>query len=358
MSLAIYSFFVREKNTSRFDSRVEKFMPVVARDCWIGVSEFLDSKSYRNLLCTGKEVYQYMVSGGDEHVWRILSFKYLVTRHLLLPSGSSWRDYFRTACFVSDKSQNNLSVALRLASSMGYNFIVNYILSNYAIDVNDASDTDQTGFTQSGSRAIHHACKSGRLDTAILLLSKFKASPDALDHNGRTALMLASAHGHYDVCECLIKYGCDVNISAHFGFTALHFASMMHYSSIVSLLLDNCAQVTIRDQRGWTPLMVAISSVPREKGGPSHIADRQVRVRQTLAQLLRNGANWSSPDCILTGKSVMDIAASLGLDEIASWMKEFVRNVPRGSSPKMLMPSVDCQSGTEMSNTRDVYYNL
>jgi len=170
-----------------------------------------------------------------------------------------------------------------------------------------------------------------------LLLEKFKANPDGLDHNGRTALMLASAHGHYDVCEALIRNGCDVNMSAHFGFTALHFASMMHYSNIVSLLLEKGAQVTIRDQRGWTPLMVAISSVPRENGSRPQSVERLVRVRQTLAQLLRHGADWSKRDCVLTGKSVMDIATSLGLDEIASWMRDFVENIPRASSPKMLM---------------------
>ncbi len=262
---------------------------------------------------------------GDELVWLRLCANLLPNVIPAFPAGSSWRNYFRVMNFVWNKSPRNLAGAIRIAASCGHDFILQYILSNYNVDVNDASDTDQTGFTQSGSRAIHQACKNGHLVTVSLLLDVFKAEPDALDHNGRTALMLASAHGHFDVCRYMIhRGGCDVNVAAHFGFTALHFASMMHYSNIVSLFLERGASVTVRDQRGWTPLMVAISSVPRDMD-----SSRNVRVRQTLAHLLRYGADCFTPDCILTGKSVMDIAKSLGLFEIVSWMEDFVQTLPR-----------------------------
>ncbi len=302
----------------------KKIEAAVARDCWIGVSEFLDPQSYRNLLISGPEISQSIGNDGDELVWRSLCSNMLPHVMQVLPSGSSWRNYFRVMNFVWNKSPRNLPGAMRIAACCGYDFILQYLLSIYNVDVNDASDTDQTGFTQSGSRAIHQACKNGHLSTLHLLVDVFKAEPDALDHNGRTALMLASAHGHFDVCKYMIDRQCDVNVSAHFGFTALHFAAMMHYSSIVSLLLERGGSVRVRDQRGWTPLMVAISSVPRDMD-----LVRNVRVRQTLAHLLRNGADCFTPDCILTGKSVMDIAKSLGLLEIVSWMEDFVHTLPR-----------------------------
>jgi len=260
-------------------------------------------------------------------VWHSFCFTVLRDHCGELPVTSSWRNYFRVMNFVASKSPNNLTGAMRISASSGHDFILQYLLSNYKLDVNDASDIDQTGFTQSGSRAIHQACKNGRLSTVRLLVDVFKAEPDAVDHNGRTALMLAAAHGHFEVCKYLIvQGGCDVNITAHFGFTALHFASMMHYSNIVSLLLEHGASVVLRDQRGWTPLMVAISSVPRDMD-----SDRNVRVRQTLAHLLRRGADCTTPDCILTGKCVLDIAKSLGLFEIVSWMEDFVHTLPRSA---------------------------
>ena len=304
---------------------MKKIESAVARDCWIGVSEFLDPSTYRKLLITGHEVRASIGPDGDELIWRKFCYNILAEHIVEVPLVSSWRNYFRAMNFVANHSPHNFTGAVRIAASRGYNFILQYLLANYKLDVNDASDIDQTGFTQSGSRAIHQACKNGHLSTVCLLVDIFKAAPDALDHNGRTALMLASAHGHFEVCKYLITLGgCDVNVAAHFGFTALHFASMMHYSNIVSLLLEHGASVAVRDQRGWTPLMVAISSVPRDMD-----IDRNVRVRQTLAHLLRRGADCTTPDCILTGKSVMDIAKSLGLLEIVSWMEDFVRTLPR-----------------------------
>jgi hypothetical protein len=52
----------------------------------------------------------------------------------------------------------------------------------------------------------------------------------------------------------------------------------------------------------------------------------------------------------------MDIATSLGLDEIASWMKEFVQHVPR-----MLLPTaavITHVTGHDDNAVDDVYYNL
>ena len=306
---------------------MKKIESAVARDCWIGVSEFLDPCSYRELLITGNEIRNAIGRDGDELIWRKFCGAMLRDSIVDLPIGSSWRNYFRVMNFVANRSPHNFTGAMRISASLGYDFILQYLLSNYKLDVNDASDIDQTGFTQSGSRAIHQASKNGRLSTVEILVDVFKAEPDAVDHNGRTALMLASAHGHFDVCKYLIRRGgCDVNVAAHFGFTALHFAAMMHYSSIVSLLLEHGATVALRDQRGWTPLMVAISSVPRDMD-----PDRNVRVRQTLAHLLRRGADCTTSDCILTGKSVMDIAKSLGLFEIVSWMEDFVQTLPRSA---------------------------
>jgi len=48
---------------------------------------------------------------------------------------------------------------------------------------------------------------------------------DAADKNGRTALHVAAANGHFQVVEELLSWGADVNKAAKGGQTPLHTAA-------------------------------------------------------------------------------------------------------------------------------------
>lgn len=72
---------------------------------------------------------------------------------------------------------------------------------------------------------------------------------------GRTALMWASNKGYTEIAKQLIDNGADVNIKNNNGFTALMSASMNNHIDIVKLLLDNNADVNVNN--GNTALTMA-----------------------------------------------------------------------------------------------------
>lgn len=54
----------------------------------------------------------------------------------------------------------------------------------------------------------------------------------------------------------LIKYT-DINVTTGNGFSPLHVAARFNYFEIIDLLIENGADVNLKNAFGWTPLMVA-----------------------------------------------------------------------------------------------------
>ena len=90
---------------------------------------------------------------------------------------------------------------------------------------------------------------------------------DDRDHDGWTALHIASNIGYLEISELLTSSGADVNISTSYGWTALHYASINGRLKIVQLLLCQGADMSIRTNNGRTALDSASS------GGHLEIAD-------------------------------------------------------------------------------------
>jgi len=81
---------------------------------------------------------------------------------------------------------------------------------------------------------------------------------NALDEEGRTALMYASFNGFTDILELLIKNGAEVDIADYSGRTALLFASSGPFPETVKLLLDHKADPNVADNvERFTALMYA-----------------------------------------------------------------------------------------------------
>lgn len=80
---------------------------------------------------------------------------------------------------------------------------------------------------------------------------------DALDGNGLTALMWASAYGQVPTVQLLLKHNALVDRVGHEGETALHYAAAGGHSDVVRILLTEGAQVNHTDDVGNTALMYA-----------------------------------------------------------------------------------------------------
>jgi ankyrin repeat protein len=94
------------------------------------------------------------------------------------------------------------------------------------------------------------------------LLIDYGARVNDRDEHGRTALMIAVFFDHYYddnniITEMLIKNRADINAQNNAGLTALYYAINHANIEAIKLLVENGANVNIRDNRGWSPFVAA-----------------------------------------------------------------------------------------------------
>jgi ankyrin repeat protein len=119
--------------------------------------------------------------------------------------------------------------------------------------------------------------------------------------DGFTPLGLACYFGHFEVARYLVLKGADVNLPSNNGFNVfpLHSAAAGNYTDIARMLVDNGAQVNIKQQAGVTPLHSAAQNGNLE----------------LLILLLEKGADVTIR--MEGGKLPADLASAKGYDDIA-----------------------------------------
>jgi serine/threonine protein kinase len=108
-----------------------------------------------------------------------------------------------------------------------------------------------------GWTALHFACQLGHSNMVQLFVARNGAcNRESIDN--WTPLLLAVNGGHLESVRAILKYPrIQINkMTANKG-TALHLACRKGYSSIVQILLEYKACMTIEDQAGLIPLQVA-----------------------------------------------------------------------------------------------------
>jgi ankyrin repeat protein len=74
-----------------------------------------------------------------------------------------------------------------------------------------------------------------------------------------TPLMSSAHHGYVDITRLLLNNGAEVSIrEERLGWTALFFAVKYNHPGVVHLLIEAGADVNIKDKDGFTPLMRSI----------------------------------------------------------------------------------------------------
>lgn len=190
-----------------------------------------------------------------------------------------------------------------------------------------------------GSTALMYAADN---DKFCNLLIENGADTNIKDNNGETALMAAVLENNYDVCELLIDNGVDINIQSNnieeydnnlnlnievlkykIGETALMFAIEHNYYEICNLLLENNANLNLRDSDGKTVLMNVITTdnnneyellinyiqnieldLP-DNSGRTALIYATINNKVNICNLLiQNGANLNLAD--ISGKTALD----------------------------------------------------
>ena len=148
-------------------------------------------------------------------------------------------------------------VPLHWAVSIQSDAIIKLLLP-YMKSVDIDTLTDEAGWTP-----FHISCSIGLLDIVDQL---YNNNPDARPNldlqtsQGVTALHLAVAKKHLEVCKYLIKLGASVRIKDKKGQIALHRAAAVGSIGVVEFLCSTAkSPVNWKDASGWTPLFHAIA---------------------------------------------------------------------------------------------------
>jgi ankyrin repeat protein len=114
------------------------------------------------------------------------------------------------------------------------------------------------------------------------------ADPTVTMPNGATALMLAAGMGStrnrrvipliepesliLSAVAAAVSLGADVNAVNPAGETALHFVASNGYDSVVQFLADHGARLSVKNQRGQTPLTLALTAGGRRSAAAADAA--------------------------------------------------------------------------------------
>jgi len=201
---------------------------------------------------------------------------------------------------------------------------------------------DKNGWT-----ALHHACRSGKSDSAKYLAS-VSADPSLVtgDELRQTALMLAAMDAKSDLVTHLLKQERrvkdQISLQDTHGWTALHYAMKNGSKDTVKILLDQGAKTRVRCSEGHQPFMTACDNgklecakllISTEKNRTQSIdinaEDNHNRTALLLACLNRHDdvalwlvrkckADWRTAD--RDGHSAVAVARAEGMTKVLGFM--------------------------------------
>lgn len=148
---------------------------------------------------------------------------------------------------------------------------------------------------------LFEASAAGKFEVVAHLVYTHPEAVNFFAEDGFTPLGLACYFGHYEVARYLVLKGADVNLPSNNGFRVypLHSAVAGNYTQIARMLIENNAQVNVRQQAGVTAL---------------HSAAQNGNI-DLLILLLEHGADVSIR--MEGGKLPADLAREKGFEEIA-----------------------------------------
>ncbi len=163
---------------------------------------------------------------------------------------------------INAHERRDRSTPLHVAAIAGNENALRFMLSHGAQI--DALDED-------GRPALVMACHRARTTTAIALIQA-NADLNLLDGRKQTALMFAAREGLLDVVNAMIAAKAPLDLQSTDGFTALYFAALHGHTDVVVALRNAGANTTLHDRRNRTPLDVARikhhADVVQVLGGP------------------------------------------------------------------------------------------
>jgi ankyrin repeat protein len=148
---------------------------------------------------------------------------------------------------------------------------------------------------------LFEASAAGKFDVVAHLLYSHPDAVNEYAEDGFTPLGLACYFGQFEVARYLVLKGAEVNLPSNNGFNVfpIHSAAAGNYTDIARMLIDNGANVNVKQQAGATPLHTAAQNGNLD----------------LLILLLEHGAETNVR--MEGGKMPADLAREKGFKEIA-----------------------------------------
>ncbi len=183
-----------------------------------------------------------------------------------------------------------------------------------------AQGIDPNLTTHDGTPLLVDALKDKNIDVAEALIRAKNLDFERTNAAGENALMMAAYQGLLPMVKLMVEtYDVEVNKT---GWTALHYAATNGYDDIVKYLLDHAAYIDAESPNATTPLMMATMS--------GHITTVKLLLDEGADMNLRNQQKMD----------VIDFAKRYHQDEIAAGLESHRRKLAeQGAKPAPVPPA-------------------
>ncbi|KAF7233383.1 hypothetical protein EG68_04445, partial [Paragonimus skrjabini miyazakii] len=141
---------------------------------------------------------------------------------------------------------------MHIAAKEGHHEVIQILLE---------ARTNSSARTKKGFTPLHLAAKRGRVKAAQQLIFAQPKDVHATGQNNLTPLHVATHYNHLRVVSLLLDNGAEVDCRAGNGYTPLHIAAKQNHLDIATLLLahesDQGQSVNAESRSGFTPLHLA-----------------------------------------------------------------------------------------------------
>lgn len=141
--------------------------------------------------------------------------------------------------------------------------------------------------------------------------------------DGRTAIIMATSNGNYDLVKLLIKHGVNIEVIDNERWTPLYTAASYNYPDILVLLLNNGANIETqhKEEGDWTPLHTAAWN--------GHL--------DIVKTLIEYGANINAEDD--QNRTPLDLAIEEDNTIVIEFIEDYLKSLSEQGSLEILIDS-------------------